>query len=64
MVFLFFYLREKIMKREELANVFLDWKNNFLTVAGFAEYYGLHDNEAYELINLARQCFENPHPDA
>jgi hypothetical protein len=52
------------MRREELINVYLDWKNNFLTIAGFADHYGLHDSEAYELINLSRQCAENPHPDA
>jgi hypothetical protein len=51
------------MTRQELINVYLDWKNNFLTIAGFAEYYGLHDTEAYELINLARKCFENNHPE-
>jgi hypothetical protein len=51
------------MKRECLIAVYLDWKNNFLTLAGFAEHYGLHDDEAYALINLARACFENPHPE-
>lgn len=51
------------MTREQLAAVYLDWKNNFLTIAGFAEYYGLHDHEAEALINLARQCHENPHPE-
>ena len=52
------------MSRETLIAVYLDWKNNFLTITGFAEYYGLWDSEAEALINLARQCFENPHPDA
>jgi hypothetical protein len=52
------------MPRDELIKVYLDWKNNFLTIAGFAEHYGLHDNEAHALINLSRHCFENPHPDA
>ena len=50
--------------RKELEHVYLDWKNNFLTVTAFAEDYGLYESEAYELINLARQCFENPHPEA
>lgn len=52
------------MTREQLAAVYLDWRNNFLTITGFAEHYGLHDAEAAALINLARQCFENPHPEA
>jgi hypothetical protein len=42
----------------------MDWKNNFLTIQGFAEHYGLYESEVEQLINLARQCFENPHPDA
>jgi len=54
---------ESIMTREQLAAIYLDWRNNFLTVAGFAEHYGLYDNEAEMLINLARQCFENNHPE-
>jgi len=52
------------MSRETLCAVYLDWKNNFLTITGFAEHYGLHDTEAEMLINLARICFENPHPEA
>ena len=53
-----------MMTREKLIEVYLDWRNNFLTIAGFAEYYGLYDTEAETLINLARQCYENPHPDS
>lgn len=52
------------MNRETLAAVFLDWKNNFLTIAGFAEHHGLTDEEAADLLDLARRCFQNPHPDA
>jgi len=52
------------MNREQLAAIYLDWRNNFLTITGFAEHYGLHDTEAESLINLARQCFEIQHPDA
>jgi hypothetical protein len=52
------------MSRETLAAIYLDWKNNFLTLTGFAEHYGLHDVEAEMLVNLARMCFENPHPEA
>ena len=52
------------MTREQLKAVYLDWRNNFLTLGGFAEHYGLYDTEAETLISLARQCFENPHPEA
>lgn len=52
------------MKREQLAAVFLDWQNNYLTISCFAEHYGLTIPEAMALIALARQCFEQPHPEA
>lgn len=52
------------MTREQLANLYLVWKNDFLTIGGFADHFGLYDNEAEMLINVMRQCFENPHPEA
>ena len=52
------------MTREQLAEVYLDWINHFLTIAGYAEFYGLRDSEAEILINLARQCHEIPHPES
>ena len=44
------------MTRENLIAIYLDWKNNFLSVGGFADHYGLYDDEAYELIMLARRA--------
>lgn len=52
------------MTREQLINVYMDWVNNFLTVEFFAEYYGLTDKQAETLINLARDVYNAPHPDA
>jgi hypothetical protein len=52
------------MNREQLAQIYLDWRNNFLTITGFAEHYGLHFREAESLLSIARQCFETQHPDA
>lgn len=52
------------MTREQLTRIYLDWKNNFLSISGFAEHYGLFDDEAEELINLARKVAERNHPDA
>lgn len=52
------------MSRKLLHIVYLDWVNNFLTIERFAEYYGLHVNEAEMLITLAQTVFENNHPDA
>lgn len=52
------------MTREQLAQVYIDWRNDYLTISKFAEDYGLYDSEAEMLLNLARQCYENPHPEA
>jgi hypothetical protein len=52
------------MTRAKLALIYLDWINNYLTIAGYAAHYGLYESEAETLINLARSCYENPHPDA
>ena len=35
--------------------IYLDWVNNFITVAAFAEYYGLTVSQALQLINKYRQ---------
>ena len=52
------------MSREQLIAVWQDWKNNFLTIGGFADHYGLYDDEAEELIDLARRAANRPHPEA
>ena len=52
------------MTREQLNNVYLDWINNFLTIGGFADYYGLTDEQADILIKLARDVYNSPHPEA
>lgn len=51
------------MSRQELANIYLDWKNNFVSIQGFAEHYGLYVHEAEILLDLARECFNTKHPD-
>ena len=52
------------MTREQLAALYLAWRNDYLTIAAFAEHHGLYDQEAADLLNVARRCYENPHPDA
>ena len=52
------------MTRENLIALYLEWRNNFLTIGAFADHYGLYDDEANELIRIARKAFERPHPDA
>ena len=43
---------------QKLINLFLDWKNNFLTVGRFAEYYSLTVDKANELIDKGRELNE------
>ena len=45
---------------KKLINMFLDWKNNFLTVGRFAEYYSLTIEKANEIIDKGRQLNEIP----
>tara|TARA_R100000655_G_scaffold1110_1_gene4415 strand:+ start:2519 stop:2656 length:138 start_codon:yes stop_codon:yes gene_type:complete len=43
----------------ELEKMYLDYVNNFLTVTRFAEYYGISETEANEIINLGRIINQN-----
>jgi hypothetical protein len=43
---------------ETTADLYLDYYNNFLTVAKFAHYYGLTENEADAVILMGRRCHE------
>lgn len=52
------------MTREQLTNLYMVWVNDFLTIGGFADYFGLTDNEAEMLLAVARSAYENPHPEA
>ena len=46
------------MMKERFANMFLDYVNDFLTVGGFASYYGMSDEVAERIINVGRKCHE------
>jgi len=35
-------------------HIYLDWVNNFLTVARFAEYYEMSEQQAHDLIKRMR----------
>ena len=41
--------------KNKLINMYLDYYNNFLSVEGFANYYGL-DN-AQRVINIGRELY-------
>ena len=40
---------------DTLEAVYLDWVNNFISIEKFAEYYGLHEEDARRLILMARR---------
>lgn len=54
--------------REALITIYLIYKNDFITVGAFADYYHINDREAETLINLGRRFHEEqnesnrPHP--
>lgn len=50
--------------RDYLTAVYLDWRNNYLTAAKFAEHNGLTTQQALDLIELAREIANTEHPDA
>lgn len=52
------------MTRDQLAEVYYDWFNNYLTIEHYAEVNGLTEKEAIILIELAESCTNNPHPEA
>jgi hypothetical protein len=47
-----------IYLRDTLADLYLDWVNNFLTIGRFSEYYGLDEEDSKELLKLAKKCHE------
>ena len=51
-------MKKTIYLRDYLADLYLDWDNNFLTIAVFAEYYGLDEEDARDLLKLAKKSHE------
>ena len=52
-----------MITRQTLLDLYLDWVNNYLTIAVFAEHRGLTVTEATALLRVAKSCFENNHPE-
>lgn len=44
--------------KDHLQKVFLDWFNNFLTIARFAEHYGVDEETASHMIEAGRAIHE------
>ena len=51
-------MHKVIYLRDILADLYLDWVNNFLTIERFSEYYGLDEEDSKELLKLAKKCHE------
>lgn len=49
----------KVYDRGEILQMYLDWFNNFLTVPRFAEYYGISEEFANEVIETGRETLNN-----
>ena len=45
------------MTFDQLCNIYLDYRNNFLSIDGFASYYELRIELAELLINKAREVY-------
>jgi hypothetical protein len=50
--------------RDYLIDLRLDYINNYLTTAKFAEHNGLTEDEARKLLDLTALIAGHPHPEA
>ena len=53
-----------IVVRKQLIDDYLDFVNNYLSVALFAEHRGLTEDQARLLLDVAKMVFNSPHPEA
>lgn len=51
----------KVYDRGDAIQMYLDWFNNFLTLKRFAEYYGISEQLANEIICFGREVLNNQH---
>ena len=49
----------QLILAKELNELYVDYFNNFLTVEGFADYYGYSDFFARKIINSGRKINHN-----
>lgn len=55
-------MREQM--RDKLIAAYLDYLNNYITIAVYAEHNGLTEVQAEVLIGLARDVANTPHPES
>lgn len=49
--------------RDVLISIYMDWRNNYITVARYAECNALSERQAADLIALATAVYLSEHPD-
>lgn len=47
------------LTKDHMADLYLDWFNNFLTVSSFAYYHGLTATQASDIIDQGKVHHEN-----
>lgn len=50
--------------RDQLRAIYMEWRNDYLSLATYAEHHGLTEAQAADLITLARDIFNTDHPEA
>lgn len=50
--------------RDQLIAMYLDWRNDYVDVATYAEHNGVTLDQAVALLDLAREVANSDHPDA
>jgi hypothetical protein len=53
-----------MINRETLAALYLEWVNDYVSLATFAEHKGITQHEALILLEVCKSCLENQHPEA
>lgn len=55
---------EKLSSRRYLTDLYMYWRNNYLSIPKFAEHHGLTAEQGHRLIGLAREVANSEHPDS
>jgi hypothetical protein len=48
----------KVYGHGDMVGMYLDWYNNFLTIGRFAEYYGISEDFAIDIIDNGRELVD------
>lgn len=46
------------MSLDKFVSMYLDYRNNFITIGAFADYYAINDKTAEKIIDIGRQISE------